>query len=93
MLVVSATPCHAAQEVGLYQGAQRSLRNIEGVMTQWCNNLNLQTEQSGGVGSIPSYMSVMTRGRGLDYVLRLISSQRNFPSGRKFFCLREKMSL
>ena len=25
--------------------------------------------------------------------LKLISSQWNFPSGQKFFCLREKMSL
>ena len=26
---------------------------FEGVVAQWCNPLTLQSEQSGGVGSIP----------------------------------------
>ena len=28
--------------------------NAQGVVAQWCNPLTLQSEQSGGVGSIPS---------------------------------------
>ena len=42
---------------------------VEDDVARWCNPLTLQSEQSGGVASIPGRtptLSVMTRDRGLD---------------------------
>ena len=59
---------------------QGSIKEVEGVVAQWCNPLTLQPEQSGGVGSKPDRASPLERHDNVRSRTRLALSYFRDPS-------------